>query len=294
MKNYSTYLLRYGCLTLVLVLLASCKNEKLIKRGDTLPTAYKKSMRLFQSEDYRDAAEAFETVIQLGRGTDYAKEAQYYLAESYFRDGRYLLASSEYSRYAALYPKADKREEAQFKEAYSFYKLSPRYKLDQNHTRTAIEKFRLYNSRYPNSERREQVAKYITELRSKLAKKLYYAADLYMRTDSYEAAITYYDLTTNQYPESIWAQRALMDKINAYVVYADRSVPSKQRERYQGAIDAYETFVQLFPNGKYRSQAEAYVDDARTGIADIGEVKSKDSQASTDSVKPENSDLQTN
>src|SRR5699024_12817232 len=153
-----------------------------------------------------------------------------------------------------------------------------------------IEKFRLYNSRYPNSERREQVAKYITELRSKLAKKLYYAADLYMRTDSYEAAITYYDLTTNQYQESIWAQRALMDKINAYVVSADRNVPNKQRERYQGAIDAYETFVQLFPNGKYRSQAEGYVDEAREGIAELGDIK-PDSSDSID--KPESEDTET-
>lgn len=287
MRQASTYLFKAGYLLLVLVVLASCKNKNLIQRGDTLPTAYKKSMRLFQSGNYRDAAQAFETVIQLGRGTDYAKEAQYYLAESYFQDGRYLLASSEFSRYAALYPQADKREEAYFKDAYSLYKLSPRYKLDQSHTRDAIEELRLYNSRYPNSERREQVAKYITELRAKLAKKLYHAADLYMRTDQYEAAIVYYDLTIDQYPESIWAQRALLDKINAYVVYADRSVRSKQRERYQKAIDAYETFVQLFPQGKYRSQAEEYVDDARAGIADLGESNAEVENISASNTNPD-------
>lgn len=270
MKNISTFLFRSSCLILLVFMLASCKNENLIRRGDDLPTAYKKSMRLFQSGEYRESAKAMETVIKLGRGTDYAKEAQYYLAESYFKDERYLMASAEFSRYVTLYPRADKREEAQFKEAYSYYKLSPRYKLDQSHTRTAIEKFQLYNSRYPNSDRSEQVAKYITELRAKLAKKLYYAADLYMRTDSYEAAIVYYDLTIDNYPETIWAQRALMDEINAYVTYADRSVKSKQRERYQKAIDAYEKFVQLFPEGKYRSKAEEYVDDARAAIADLG------------------------
>lgn len=270
MKNISTYLSRLSCLLLALTIFVACKNENLIQRGDTLPTAYKKAMALYQSEDYTDAAKAFETVIQLGRGTDYAREAQYYLAESYFNDERYLLASSEYGRYVALYPRSDKREEAQFKEAFSYYKLSPRYRLDQSHTRTAIEKFQLFNSRYPNSERADQAAEYITKLRSKLAKKLYYSADLYMRTDSYEAAIVYYDLTIDNYPESIWAQRALVNKINTYVVYADRSVRSKQRERYQSAVEAYEKFIQLFPEGKYRQQAEEYVDEAREGLADLG------------------------
>src|SRR5699024_3474874 len=245
-------LFRFGSVMLALFVLASCKNENLIKRGDTLPVAYKKSMRLFKSEDYRDAANAFETVIELGRGTEYGKEAQYYLAESYFKDERYLMASAEYSRYETLYPQGKKQEEAQFKEAYSYYKLSPRYKLDQKYTKQAIEKLQLYISKYPNSEKRDKVAEYINEMRNKLAKKLYYAADLYLRTDRYKAASTYYDLAIDQYPETIWAQRALLGKINTYVIYADKSVRRKQRERYQKAIDAYETFVQLFPNGKYR------------------------------------------
>ena len=291
MKNIPTFLLRSSsCLILLTILLVSCKNENLIRRGDDLPTAYKKSMRLYQSEDYRESAEALETVIQLGRGTDYAREAQYYLAESYFKDGRYLLASAEFSRYVTLYPQADKREEAQFKEAYSYYKLSPRYKLDQSYTRTAIEKFQLYNSRFSNSDRSEQVAKYITEMRSKLAKKLYYSADLYMRTDSYEAAIVYYDLTIDNYPETVWAQRALMDEINAYVTYANRSVQNKQQERYQKAVDAYEKFVQLFPEGKYRSKAEEYVDDARAALADLsGSSGSQESMSANSGSSESNS-----
>lgn len=271
MINSLTSLVKISCFLMAVAFLASCKNEDLIRRGDTLPVAYKKSMSLYQSEEYNDAADAFETVIELGRGTDYAQEAQYYLAESYFNSGRYLLASAEYSRYTTLYPRADKREEAQFKEAYSYYKLSPRYKLDQKHTRTAIERFQLFNSRYPNSERVDEAAQYITELRSKLAKKLYYSANLYKRTKSYEAAIVYYDLTIDNYPETSWAQRALVEKIQTFVTYADRSVQSKQRQRYQGAIEAYETFIQLFPEGKFRSEAEDYVDDARSAIADLGE-----------------------
>jgi outer membrane protein assembly factor BamD len=90
-----------------------------------------------------------------------------------------------------------------------------------------------------------------------------------MRIDDYEAAITYYDLTIDDYPETMWAQRSLLDKINAYNLYASRSVESKQVERYQKAVSAYETFIQLFPEGKYRTQAENYVDESRAALAEL-------------------------
>lgn len=280
MTKISTFFSKISCLLLILFILSSCKNENLIKRGDSLPTAFEKAMKLYESEEYQDAVEAFETVLEIGRGTDYGQEAQFYLAQSYYNDKRYLMAASEFERYISLFPRSPKRQEAQFQEAYCYYKLSPRYKLDQKYTRRSIEKFQLYISRYSDSEKVDQASSYITEMRKKLAKKLYYSADLYMRTDSYEAAIIYYDLTINKYPETIWAQRALVDEIEAYNIYASRSVESKQQERYQKAVESYEKFVQLFPNGKYRSEAEKHVDKARKALADLG-TSSGQSQKST-------------
>lgn len=284
MNKIYTFTLRTAIILLALSAFTACKNENLIKRGDSLDVAFKKAMKLYQAEDYSNAAQAFETVVEIGRGTDYGQEAQFYLAESYYQHGRYLLAASEYERYISLYPQAEKREDAQFKEAYCYYQLSPRYKLDQQYTRQAIEKFRLYNSRFSNSERVDEAAKYITEMRAKLAKKHYHSADLYMRTDQYEAAIIYYDLTIDNYPETIWAQRALVDEIAAYNTYASRSIRSKQQERYQKAVEAYEKFVQLFPNGEYRSEAEDYVDEARSALADLdGGSETRNTTASADS-----------
>lgn len=282
MKKISTVCLRFSCLLLILFAIISCKNEALIQRGDSLEVAYNKAKALFDKENYTESAQAFETVIQIARGTDFGEDAQFYLAESYFRNERYLLAAAEYERYISLFPRKERRQVAQFNEALCYYRLSPRFKLDQGYTRKSIEKFQLYSNRYPASENIQEASQYITELRSKLAKKLYHSADLYMRTDQYEAAIIYYDLTIDQYPESIWAQRSLVDEINAHNVYASRSVQNKQRERYQNAVATYEKFVQLFPNGEYREQADDYVDEARSALADLGEpAPSEDTTAST-------------
>ncbi|MDZ7693429.1 MAG: outer membrane protein assembly factor BamD [Balneolaceae bacterium] len=264
---------------------SSCSKDQYIQRGDSLPEAYRKSMRMFQEGDYSEAVNGFETVFQLGRGTEYARDAQYYLAESHYNNGNYLLAASEFERYISLFPRSERREEVAFKEAYCYYELSPRYRLDQNYTRRAIEKFNLFESRYPNSDRIQEIAKYVNELRAKLAHKLYNAADLYMRIDEYEAAAIYYGLTIDQYPEAQpWAERALVGQINAYVTYADNSVQSRQQERYQKAVDSYEKYLQLFPNGEHRAMADQYVDEARVALAQLDEGSDQNRTTTTAST----------
>lgn len=269
------------------LLLSSCSSKVMIRQGDSLEVAYEKAQTLFEQEHYTDAANAFEQVVQLGTGTEYGRDAQFYLAETYYNDRRYLLAASEYERFISQFPQSERREEAQFKEAYCYFEISPRHRLDQSYTRQAIEKFRLYNSRYPDSERTQQASEYISELRSKLAHKRYAAADLYMRMQEYEAAIIYYDLVIENYPDTQWAEQALSDEINAYNIYASRSVSERQRERYQQAVETYETYVQLFPNGSNRSRAENYVDEARAALEQLPADQTA-SSAATGSDSPEN------
>ncbi|MBD3615741.1 MAG: outer membrane protein assembly factor BamD [Gracilimonas sp.] len=250
-------------------ILSACQNDKLIKRGDTLNVAYQKAMAFYVEEDFNEAANAFEQVTRLGRGTEFGQEAQYYLAESYYKSRRYLLAASEYDRYISLYPQDERRQEAEYKAALCYYNQSPRFKLDQSATRTAIERFQLFNNRYPDSELVSDAASRIDELRNKLARKSYEAAQFYVRTEQYKAATIYLSETIDQYPESKWAERALLDQIQTWITYADNSVVSAQAERYNNAIEAYEKFIQLFPDSNFRSEVENYHDEAQRKLADV-------------------------
>lgn len=254
---------------LAVAALASCRSKDLIRPGDSLEVAYEKAMMQFNSEKYSDAARAFETVISIGRGTDYGEEAQYYLAESYFRGNRYLLAASEYERYAQYHPNSPRREEVDFKEALSYYNLSPRYRLDQTYTRRSIEEFRLFRTRYPNSERADEAAGYIEELRNKMARRDFNAADFYMRTERFNSAAIYYGLVIDNYPESTWAERALVKQIEAYVLYAENSIEGRQAERFEMALESYNTYLQLFPQGENRSEAEDLFDRAMEGLGGL-------------------------
>lgn len=281
-KSEQIYSMRTKLLVLFsfLFILNACQNDKLIKRGDTVDVAFEKAMALYEEEDYSEAADAFDTVTRLGRGTNYGQEAQYYLAESYYNGRRYLLAASEYDRFVSLYPQDPRRQDAEFKAAMSYYHQSPRYKLDQTSTRRAIERFQLFNNRFPDSELVPDAADRIDELRNKLARKSYEAALFYVRTDRYRAANIYFDETIDQYPETEWAERSLVDQIQTYITYADNSIIARQAERYTNAIETYEKFLQLFPDSEFRSEVESLHDEAQRKLADVPTAEVSESSQS--------------
>jgi outer membrane protein assembly factor BamD len=260
---------KLSLLLVVLFILASCRSQELIRPGDSLEVAYGKAYSLYEEERWRDAASAFETVISIGRGTEFGQNAQYYLAESYYNNNQFLLAASEFERYSQQHPNSERRQEADFKAALSYYNLSPRYNLDQTQTHRAIERFRLFNVRYPNSDRVEEAGRMIEELRNKLARKQFEAAEHYLRTNRYNAAAITYEIVIDRYPESRYAERALVRQINAYIQFAENSVPARQEERFQKAVESYEKYLQLFPRGDNRSRAEDLYDRAREALAEI-------------------------
>jgi len=262
---------KFTGILLLLFIFSACSSSNIIRTGDTIDVAFEKAKNLYDEEKYTDAANAFETVVSVGRGTDVGQEAQFLLAESYFKDRRFMLAAAEYERYALFYPNSSRREMVDFKQGKSYYFLSPRYKLDQTNTRKAIEQFRLFNSRYPNSDLVTESGELITELRTKLAKKKFEAANFYMRTDRFQSAVLYYDLVIDDFPETEWAEKSLVEQIEAYIRYADNSIRSKQPERYRLAIDSYEKYIQLFPRGENRPKAEDLYDEAATALEKMGE-----------------------
>lgn len=261
-----------------LVMLAgACKNDSLIRRGDSLEVAFNKAKRIYDSGDYVDAANAFETVTRIARGTEYGEDAQYYLAESYYRSRQYLLAASEFDRFSGYYPRDERREEAEFKAAECYYNLSPRYQLDQAESYAAIERYQLFINRYPNADKVDEAAQRINELRSKLGRKIFSAAQFYDRTQQYRAAAIYYGLTIDKYPETKWAEQALVNQVRTYIAYADNSIRARQAERYQNALDAYEKFIQLYPQSKLRAEIENYRDDAQQKLDRIQRQQSTQS-----------------
>lgn len=256
-------LARLTVLGLALIFIVSCSQKQYIRPGDTLPVAFGKAKLLYDKGKYGDAADAFETVLSIGRGTATGREAQLLLAESLYKSKQYILSAAEFERFVTFYPREERKAYAEYMAAESYFKMSPTFKLDQEYTNKAIESYRLYLNNHPTDSLVSDASDKIDALRDKLAHKLFYAAEYYVRTaditvrnNQYESAAIYYDLILEKYPETPWAEKALAYEIEALVLSADKSVQQRQLERYEKAIEQYEKYLQLFPNGAHRQLAE--------------------------------------
>jgi len=225
--------------------------------------AYKKGMEHYKKENYDKAIRYFRGVFSYGRGNEWGPDAQFQLAMAQRKKGKYLVAANEFKRFTQLYRNDTMVPRAEYEQARAYYARSPDYRLTQTDTRKAIDLFQLFIDRYPDHKLVPKAQKKIDELRAKLAHKKHGAAKLYERRDMWRAATQTYEVVFNQYPDTPWADNALLGSLRSYIQYADRSVRQKQAERYEEAIAKYDRLQQLFPDSPLLEQAHSLRDEAQ-------------------------------
>ena len=144
----------------------------------------------------------------------------------------------------------------------TYYERAPGYQLDQTDTQRAVDYFLLFLNRHPNSEYRQEAEAKIAELREKMARKQYETAGLYERREIFEAAALSYESVFDQYPETAWADDALLGAIRMYIAFAEQSIEERQEERLQRAVQNYERLVQIFPDSPHLAEAESLYEEA--------------------------------
>jgi outer membrane protein assembly factor BamD len=129
----------------------------------------------------------------------------------------------------------------------------------------------------------------IDEMQAKLAHKQYDAARLYERREMWEAATESYRSLFDQYPETPWADDALLGALRSYVEYANLSVQRKQAERYQKALDQYAQLEQLFPESPLLEKAREFKTEAERKLQRVQQREQQQSlaQDTTESTERE-------
>lgn len=241
--------------------------------------AYEKGMAEYQQENYDRAIRYFRSVFNYGRGNEWAPDAQLQLAVSQRKLNKHLVAANEFKRFTQLYRNNPKVPLAEFEQAKSYYLRSPNYQLDQTDTKKAIDLFQLFIDRHPDHARVPKAREMVNELRAKLAHKQYDAARLYERREMWRAATESYRRVFDQYPETPWADNALLGALRSYLRYADRSVRDRQAERYQKALDQYAQLRQLFPESSLLERAEPLQAEAERKLERVREREESQSIA---------------
>ena len=240
-------------------LFSSCKSQyEAILSGSDTRAKMKMAFDLFEAKKYAKAAETFEALSMVTRGTAQDDTVQFYWGLSNYRYGDYVTAESNLNQFVTTFPLSPFTEEAKFLRLDCLYRGTYRYELDPMPTYKALSEMNVFQIENPDSKYREKVSEMMDELNGRLELKAYKSAYLYYHMEDYKAA--HYALKNvlkenadNRYREEILYYTAM-----AAYKYALNSIQDKQRERYLVFVDDYFNLISEYPDSKYAKELESY------------------------------------
>lgn len=243
--------MRFFLYTLLVVsTLSACKSEfEQVRLSNDPERILNQSIRYYDEGDYLRAQTLMELVLNQYRGTRQGEELFFKYAYTHYHLGNYQLAATYFTNFASTFAYSTYTEEADFMTAYSYYRQSPSFRLDQDPSVKAIDAFQDFANKYPESERVAECNKLIDELRVKLEEKAYAQGQLYYDLSQYQAAITSFQNMLEEFPESHRAEEVRFLILKASFEYAVNSVYDKRAERYAEAMNKYNDYINRYPNG---------------------------------------------
>ncbi|MEN8249763.1 MAG: outer membrane protein assembly factor BamD [Bacteroidota bacterium] len=248
--------------TLIFLSVVSCSEFRKLQKSDDWEAKYNGAMNYYEEGDYYRSIALFEEVLPLTRGKAEGEKAQFYYAYAHYNDKQFLLSAHYFKSFYETYSRSEFAIEAQFMYAFSLYKSSPIYSLDQTSSNEAIEAFQLFINRNSDSKYVSDATQILSELQIKLETKAYHSAKLYHKINALNSAIIAFDNFAINYPDSKFNAELQYLKIECAYLMAQQSIPSKQRERYNGVIERYEEYIDDYPQSEYINEAQEYYDEA--------------------------------
>lgn len=253
--------------------MVGCKSKfEKLRAGNDNVAKYREAINLYNNKKYSKALILFEDLSNKYRGRPENEELLYYFAYTSYRLRDYTSARFHFKNFTDQYPQSARSEECRFMGAYCYYLESPTYSLDQENTLKAIESLQLFINLYPKSDRAEEAARFIQDLRDKLEHKSYANARLYLDVGDYKAAVIAFQNSLQDYPDTKYAEEMEYLAIRAQYLYARNSMLKSQEGRYNETISFADDFVDNFPESKYQKAVEGLKKDALKGIEETNKI----------------------
>ncbi len=251
-------------LTTIIVTSACNKNgfEQIRQKG-TPSERLQKANEFLEAEECFKAQSLYELSIGDYRGKPEQEMIYYNYAKSHYCQGNYLNASYYFQDFSSMYPNSKMKEEADFMVAYSYYQMSPSFRLDQTYTEKAIDQFQLFINTHPTSEKVSECNNLMDQLRRKLAEKSFHEGRLYFDLKQYEAATFAFANLLRDFPESPNAEEVRFLMAKACFKWAENSIASKQAERYEKAQEYAEVFLGKYDISTRSKEIENILNDSK-------------------------------
>jgi outer membrane protein assembly factor BamD len=207
--------------------------------------AYRIAKEKYDDHDYLAAIDDFSFIKIQFPGFTESDKVQFYLADSYYYRGEYILASYEFDNLIKKY-QSKLVAEAKYKLGLCYYQLSPKYSLDQEYTNYAVEELQLFVEQYPDDINVPDAKAKLQELKNKLAYKEYHTGELYMKNSDYHSASLYFNYVYENYIDSDWAGPAMLGHAEALI----------NLYKYKEADKILERFYKTFPKSDQKHRAD--------------------------------------
>lgn len=243
------------------ILLAGCGEYNKVLKSTDANYKFEYAKKAFEERKYVQAATLLEDVVKVFKGTDKAEESLYLLGLCHYENKDYQSASTYFQTYYTHYPKGKYAELAHYYAGYGCYLDSPEPQLDQSDTYKAIDELQKFLDLYPKSDKASIAQNAIFELQDKLVQKeidnaqLYYNLGNYLG-NNYESAVIVATNALKNYPYTKHKEQLQMIVLKAKFQEAYHSVDEKKMERFRDVVDEYYSFINDYPDGKNREEAD--------------------------------------
>jgi len=183
--------------------------EREYKIADTFMAGQKRKTLGVALPVENPAIEIFTKVIENSTYGPLAPKAQYKLGLVLKSLMRYFEAEEAFSKVISNYPDCEWVEAAKFQIAACRAAVSKGSDYDQGAAQEAKEKFEEFVQEHPDAVLSRDAEKKIDQLKEKEAESNYNIAKFYEKQKIYESAKIYYNDTITNYPDTMWAAKAM-------------------------------------------------------------------------------------
>jgi outer membrane protein assembly factor BamD len=250
-----------------LIFFSSCKSsfEKVRTSGDS-ELIYKESVKLYEEGQYIKAQSLMELIISAFRGRPELEDLYFKYSNTYFLTKDYVMAAYYFENFSSTFSGSELREEADYLTAFSHYKMSPSFRLEQSNTLKAIETFQAFVNRFPDSDRVEECNQLIDECRRKLEMKAFDSAMLYFDLQQYQSALKSLENILIEFPDTKNLEEVRFKMVEANYLLATNSIYEKKEERYNETIKYALMFLDKYQEGSYFNTVQTFKADSETQL----------------------------
>ncbi|HOY14042.1 MAG TPA: outer membrane protein assembly factor BamD [Saprospiraceae bacterium] len=264
------YIFSYFIICLLLIV-TSCSTEfEKIRTSNDPEMILKKAHEYFKDGDNYNAQALYELSIQYFRGKAEAEDIYFNFAYTYYNTSDFTTASQYFKTFCTTFLNSPKREEAYFMSAFSKYKLSPSFRLDQTPSVKAIEEFQEFINAYPNSPRIVQCNKLIDEMRAKLEQKSFNQAQQYFDMGYFESAVRSFQNHLGNFPGSSFEEEAQFLMIKSSYELASNSVIEKREERYNETVTLCNKYLEKISKKSFKNDVKQILEKSLVQLKNLG------------------------